>query len=124
MHLDAHELATWLSQVLKGHLTVSGVALGLALISALWLLAGKWRRGLLLAAWLLVPVLLVAAGVAVAGPGRLFSKERHEGAAILILTPDSAVTMLDLFGLCCFILALSLAVALIYIRHHHRAARR
>ncbi|HLT17832.1 MAG TPA: hypothetical protein VKZ96_00145 [Thermomicrobiales bacterium] len=125
MHLGAHgyELATWMSQMLKGHLTVPGVALGFTLVSALWLLAGLSLRGLLLAAWLLVPALLAVAGVAVAGPGRLFSKKNHEGDAILTLTPDNAVTTLDLFGLCCFLLALGLAVALIYVRHRRYIGR-
>jgi hypothetical protein len=102
--------------LLKAYLTVNEVALVLGAGSLVWAVSGKALRGWHLIAWMLVPLLITLAGIAVAGPGRLFSKERYEGDALIEVSRSSAVTTLDLLGLVIFAAAIQLAIALVYMR--------
>jgi hypothetical protein len=104
-----------LSGLLKNYLSVPGVLLVIAAGSVTWLFLGRSLRGAWLALWLVVPSLLFIASVAVAGPGRLFSKNGHEGQTLLQFTPKNAFTLLDLFGVTCFAVAIVLG-SLLYWR--------
>ncbi|HEX5163863.1 MAG TPA: hypothetical protein VFV93_00600, partial [Thermomicrobiales bacterium] len=75
-------------------------------------------RGAMLLLWLLVPLFALAACICVAGPGRLFNKRTHEGRTVVLLTPNDAITTLDLIGLGLAALGILLALALIGWRLH------
>jgi hypothetical protein len=113
-----HRLGREADYVLKGRLTVPGVAAMLTLGSVVWIVAGLGLRGRALALWLLVPLLVLVAGVCVGGPGHVISK-RWEGRSLFELAPGDAVTMLDVTGLAIAGLAALLALGLLAWRARH-----
>jgi hypothetical protein len=91
-----------------------------ALIGIGWLLAGRGLRGGRLALWILVPLLVAGALVCWVGPDRLFPKKPFEGPALVVLSENHAITLLDLPGVLCVASAAIIGAWLIWGRWKRR----
>ena len=98
-----------------------GLFLALATLGAIcWFFAGWRLRGWRLLLWDLVLPLLVVAASCVLGPGYLFPKEPYEGPHLITFSPNHALTLLDLPGFACAVLAALLACGLLLTRRRGR----
>lgn len=77
--------------------------------------------GLRRALWALVPMLFAVALVCWLGPGRLFPKELYEGPALLVVSRNHALTLLDRPGYACAGGAVALAGWLLRGRREARS---
>ncbi len=108
--------------VVREHL---GLFLALAIFgAACWFFAGWRLRGWRLLLWDLILPLLTVALVCVAGPGRLFPKEPYEGPRLITFSPAHSLTLLDLPGFACAVLAALLACGLLLTRWRERGRSR
>jgi hypothetical protein len=108
------EAISWALRAIRLQLDV--LVLLAVLAGAGWLLGARGLPGPRRALWILVPVLLAVALVCWLGPGRLFPKVPYEGPQLLVVSPNHALTLLDLPGLACAGAAVAIGAWLLWDR--------